>query len=501
MKKRIFAAFCSLALVCGGVTAFHSGAVEEPFEPYSYDSWDEAVPSQAGYIPDRVVYGEDIGAGSFDSPSDIFFADDGLFYIADTKNDRIVAVDEELSRTVKIYDSFTMPDGSVTSLKAPKGVYVSPYNGLIYIADSENERILAADKSSNAVMEIKAPEDRMYTAPTFKPQRILADKAGNIYAVLGNITTGSAMFAPDGSFMGYYGANRVQPTAEVIGDYLRSIFMSEEKRSRRTRSVPSGITSFDIDGDFIFTCTASSTQRTDTVKKLNAAGKNIFADVSTVFGDRVPVYDPIQNTVFAPSIIDIDIAEDGCINCLDLTSGRIFQYDEECSLLFITGAKSGQLGGVNTPSALESHGERLYILDSVKDSITVYKETVFGRNVHEATRLYNDGYYEEALEPWFEVLRHDGNYRRANIGVASALLRKGDYKGAMKYARIADSPEIYNKAFEGWREEFIKRHFTEIFFTLFAVIAALTAIGAYRKKRRKRLNGREEHPDAGAEAE
>ena len=483
-KKRILAAMCSFAVVCGSVSAFPANA-GEPYESYNYDSWGEAIPSQAGYIPDRAVSGQELGAGGFDSPSDIFFAGDGLMYIVDTKNDRIVAVDEDMTHTVRIYDSFITPGGTETTLDKPKGIYISPYNSLMYIADSENERILVSDKSAKVIMEIKAPDDDMYKAPTFKPQRVLADKAGNIYAVLGNITTGAAMFSPEGRFIGFYGANRVQPTAEIIGNYLRELFMSENKRSRRSRSVPTGITSFDIEGDFIFTCTSSSTQRTDTVKKLNAAGKNIFADLSATFGDNVPIYDPIQNTLFAPAIVDIDISEDGCINCLDLTSGRVFQYDEECNLLFITGTKANQLGGVNTAAAVESHGDKIYVLDSTKDTITVFKETVFGAAVHKATKLYNDGYYEEALEPWYEVLRHDGNYRRANIGVASALLRKGDYKGAMKYARIADSPEIYNKAFEGYRAEFIKKHFTAIFLSLFGAVTALLILGRYRKKRRK----------------
>ena len=70
------------------------------------------------------------------------------------------------------------------------------------------------------------------------------DNAGNIYIVLNNTTKGAAMFGPDGSFIGYYGANRVQPTAEIVGNYLTSLFTSEEKRARRTRNVPTGITSF-----------------------------------------------------------------------------------------------------------------------------------------------------------------------------------------------------------------------------------------------------------------
>lgn len=491
ITRRILSALCAGALICSSLTSLSAGA-EVPYDSYNYDRWGEAIPSQAGYIADRSVSGADLGVGAFDTPSDIFCDEEHNFYIADTKNDRIVVVDESFERSAKTYRSFTMPDGSETQLSKPKGIYVSEYTGYMYIADSENARVLVAQKDGKAVMEILRPDSELYTAPTFKPQRVIADKAGNIYVVLGNITTGAAMFSPDGSFAGFYGANRVQPTSEIIGTFLRSLFMSEEKKSRSSRNIPTGITSFDIDGDFIFTCTSSSTQKTDTVKKLNAAGKNIFADLSLSFGDYTPMYDTSQNVLLAPAIVDIDIAEDGNINCLDYTTGRIFQYDEECNLLFITGSKANQLGGFTSAAAIESLGKQLYVVDSTKDTVTIFTETSFGEVVHRATKLYNDGYYEEALEPWYEVLRRDGNYRRANIGVASALLRKGDYKGAMKYAKRAGSPDIYNKAFEGYREEFIKKHFTAILLCIAGTAAAAVSISRRRKKKTSSNTGAKE---------
>ena len=480
--KRLFAGICAAAVLSGS-TPF-SALAGEPYDTYNYDRWGEAIPSQAGYVPDRAISGKDLGVGDFDAPSDIFCDEEQRFYIADTKNDRIVVVDSGFTRAERVLKTFTMPDGSETSLNKPKGVYVSQYTGLIYIADAENDRVLVSDRNGRVTMEIRRPDSELYSAPTFKPQRVIADKAGNVYVVLGNITTGSAMFSPKGEFTGFYGANRVQPTSEIIGSYLRNLFMSEEKKSRRTRNVPTGITSFDIDGDFIFTCTASSTQRTDTVKKLNAAGKNIFANLSLSFGDYTPMYDAAQNVLLAPAITDIDIAGDGCINCLDFTTGRVFQYDEECNLLFITGTKADQLGGFTAVSALESLGSDLYVVDSIKDTVTIFRETSFGAAVHKATALYNAGYYEEALEPWYEVLSRDANYRRANIGVASALLRKGDYKGAMKYAKRAGSPEIYNKAFEGYRAEFIRENFTTIAAVCVLSAAGLFYLGRRKKKRR-----------------
>lgn len=483
LKKLLSLVFTGV-LLGGSVTSLAASA-DEPYDVYNYDRWGEAIPSQAGYIAEKSVSGNDLGVGHFNSPQDIFRDHNDIFYIVDSGNNRIVTVNSQFDEVLKVYDEFTMPDGSKTTLATPMGVYVSAENDLIYIADNENARVLICDYDANVVKEITKPTSEVFDQQrTFLPQRVIADKAGNVYIVLGNITTGAAMFAPDGEFMGFYGANRVEPTAEIVGNYIMNIFTSEEKKARKARNIPTGITSFDIEGDFIFTCTSSTTQTTDTVKKLNAAGNNIFSGLELKFGDYVPMYDTSSNTSYAPKICDIDIADDGSINCLDFTTGRVFQYDEDCNLLFITGTIAKQLGGFDQVSALESMGNNLYVADKQKNTVTVFVETSFGKIVHEATALYNAGYYEEALEPWYEVLKRDGNYRRAYIGVASALLNAGDYEGAMKYAELADMPGIYNKAFEGYRMDFLKEHFTAIIVIVIILAIGLIILGRYLKKRR-----------------
>ena len=487
--KKLSAAVISLSIVIVYAVSLTAYA-DEPYDVYNYDCRGEAVPSQAGYTAERAVSGTDLGTDAFSSPSDIFCSADSIFYIADSGNDRIAAVDSEFENIVGIYDSFVMPDGTETFLKNPMGVFVSADN-MMYIADTDNGRILAADMDGNVKLEITKPESEVYDSKkTFLPQKVLVDKGGNIYAVLGNITTGAAMFSPDGEFMGFYGANRVEPTAETVRKHIREIFMSDEKKARRARSIPSGITNFDIDGDFIFTCTSSSAQSADTVKKLNAAGINIFSGTDAVFGDYTPMYDTSQNKVMESALVDIDISENGSINCLDFTAGRIFQYDKDCNLLFIAGTSARQLGGFDKAAAVESLGDRLFVLDSTKCTVTVFRETSFGKTVHEAVSLYNEGRYDEALEPWYEVLKRDGNYHFAHVGIASALLRKGDYKEAMKYAKLAEDKKIYGKAFEGYRREFLSRHGGKLFAGAAVLAAAAVLLKKHRKSAKKEENGK-----------
>ncbi|MBR2086457.1 MAG: hypothetical protein IJ906_04885, partial [Oscillospiraceae bacterium] len=266
------------------------------------------------------------------------------------------------------------------------------------------------------------------------------------------------------------------------------LISTEEMRSRQSRSVPTGITSFDLDDEgFIYTCTQSVSQRKDMVKKLNPAGDNLFAQEHLDWGDFQSVYDANTNTSYQSMLCDIDVAEDGSINCLDLTAGRVFQYDKEGNLLFVSGTKADQLGGFTEAAALESCGDSILVLDKRKGTVTVFRETDFGAAVHYATDLYNGGYYEEAIQPWQDVLRYDGNYRRAFLGLSAGYLVKGDYKASMDYAKLADSSYRYDRAFECWRQEFLTRHGkTIIVLVLLGILAGMLLPSLYRRYRPKR---------------
>lgn len=480
--KRFFAAALTAVLTASlaGMTA----SAEEHYDVYNYDRWAEPIPSQAGYMATRSVSGDDLGIGNFSEPGDIFRDAYDQFFIADTKNNRIVVVDSGVENVVMVMEKFTMPDGSETTLKNPEGVYVSPETDLVYIADYNNSRVLVSDYDCNVQMEITKPGSEIFSQElTFLPQKVIADKAGNVYIVLGNITTGAAMFNSEGEFQGFYGANTVQTTAEVLMNHAWKMISTEQMRSRQARTVPSGITSFDLDDEgFIYTCTQSTSQTQDTVKKLNPAGTNLFSSLETVWGDYQSVYDTNTGNNYQPQICDIEISDDGNINCLDLTTGRVFQYDKDGELLFIFGSESDQLGGFTEVAALESYGNEILVLDGRKNTITIFEETDFGSIVHEATVLYNGGYYEEALGPWYEVLQYDGNYRRAFLGISAALLVQGDYEGSMEYAKLADSPYRYNRAFEGYRQQWLTEHMNGVVAVLVLLAVAIIALNIYFKK-------------------
>ena len=488
LHKRLAAAMIS-AITAISVCGF-SAVADEPYEVYNYNYLGEAVPSQAGYTAKRSISGISLGTTDFASPSDLFKDSEDNFYVVDTGNNRIVKIDGAFEKVLAVYDKFTLPDGTSTTMQNPKGCYVSPDTGLMYIADSDNARALVVDKNQRVQMVIEKPTSTVYDQQlTFLPQKILCDNAGNIYIVLGNTTKGAAMFDAKGTFIGYYGANSVARTASVIANHFWNAIASEDEKRYRTRNTPTAFDNFDIDTEkgFIFTSTSSGASENDIVKKVNPEGENLFAYMSNfVWGDEFSTW--YNGVSYKTRIIDLDIGDDGSINCLDAAAGRVFQYDKEANLLFIMGTIGEQVGGFSLGgvSAIETKGtacEEIYVLDGTKNTVTEFVQTPFGGIVHEATALYNGGYYEEALAPWQEVLGRDGNYRRAYLGISSAYYNMGRYKESMEYAKKADSSKRYNRAFAQYRSQLLKSHLTEIFIGIVILIAIVTGLRIRRKKK------------------
>lgn len=515
LKKLIAAAGAGIILastLAANVTAMES------YDPYSYDRWGDAVASQVGYTAEKFVDGKSI-KGLTDyvtsmegyrsdkaewkdkmglkEPADLYLIEDTGFlykensennpgtymFIADKGNDRIIVTDLEFNM-VKYFDKFTY-DGKELTLKKPEGVFVDKYTGYIYVCDTENSRVLKTDIEGNVDYIFEKPTSEIYSQDlTFNPRKVAVDKAGNVYIVVKSVTKGAVMYDINGDFLGFYGANRVEATSQIILNAFWNTIATEEQRSRSTKTTPIGFSNFDIDDDgFIYTVTESTEVKTDNVKKLNPRGTNILASITAnevTFGDNYPAYYSIYTKQSA--LTDIDIGPSGELNILDFAHGRVFQYDKMANLMFVLGGTGEQLGTFRSATALESYDNMLYVLDSRKNSITVFRRTAFGEIVTEATNLYNAGYYEESEQPWRNVIKYDGNYRRAYIGIGNALLNKEEYKEAMKYFKISISRNRYNKAYEGYRDQILQKWFTPAIIIILVIIVAWTVLKKLNQK-------------------
>ncbi len=478
--KKLLSLFSAAAVAVSAMTVNVSAL--ETYDPYSYDRWGDAVASQAGYTAEKYVDGETIGCGSLFEPADLFISHDDLMYIADKGNNRIVITDLDFNFKKEMKE-FSY-NGETLTLKKPTGVFVDQYTDNIYICDTENDRVIKCDTDGNVDRLFTKPNSELYDQNlTYNPSKVLVDKAGNVYVVVKSQTKGAVMFNSDGEFLGFYGANRVEATAEVLANAFWNLIGTQAQKDRRAKQTPIGFSNFDIDDDgFIFTVTDSQEVDTDLVKKLNPRGDNILDSLGAAdmtFGDIPPAYYSIYSK--KSSLTDIDLGPNGELNILDFQHGRIFQYDKECWLLFIMGGSGDQLGTFLSASAVESHDNHLYVLDSRKNNITIFTRTVFGEIVTNAANLYNDGLYEESLEPWRNVLKYDGNYRRAYIGIGNALYNKYEYKEAMEYFEISISRGRYNRAFEGYRDQWLKDNYVA---AIIVIIVLIVLISIYKRMRR-----------------
>lgn len=484
--------------VCAAFTMSVTAFADEPYTSYNYDNWDDAIPSQTGYTVDRVVSGKDMGLKQLSDPTsplfisekesaslnearDIYNYNNEELWIADTTNNRVLCLD----RDMKVKGCYKEAGGK--NFKEPSGLFVtkSPTTGkeTVYVADSANERVVRATIESptelNCEKEYTKPTEALYTAPTYNPSKVVVDYAENVYTVVKAVNTGSVQFKADGSFMGFYGANRVNVTAKVIAQKLWRKIASQEQIEGMQRSVPVEYANFDMDSEgFIYTVTEIMTD-TDAVKKINPAGYNIWeamTDDDLVFGDHLEkVSNLATKTTISTKLTDIAVADDGLINVLDFDTGRVFQYDRFCNLICIFGGRNStgdQRGVFSTPNAIETFDDYIIVLDGSKtrSDITLFKCTAFGNQLHKAFAYYDDGLYVEAVPYWNEVIKRDGCYTYAHIGLGKADLKNHDYASAMKRFKIAHSRKNYDKAFEYYRDEWLQQHFTGIAVVIIVLI-------------------------------
>jgi antitoxin component HigA of HigAB toxin-antitoxin module len=559
-KTKVIAVLLVLVMIWSMVTSVVS---QEPYISYGYDWWWDTYPVQAGYVVDRVITGNDIIVDGeriqLDSPQDIkIFVDSDefgevyeiLFFIADTRNNRIIITDEDF-KNARVLDEFFYGDdyqvqnfmnqacrdcqldkclhecnsncydddekhdcqnicavitfweeaarvqnNETTKLSAPTGIHIIKTQSgdlRIYIADHDNSRVIASDLNGSIWMEYRRPASASYPSNiSFNPSKVLVDNAGNVYVAIRTITRGAVKFSERGHFLGYYGANRVTQTADAILNYfLRFVLTREQMQGRRAAS-PVEFSNFTIDNDqFIYTVTKSRSANSDIVTKLDPAGRNVFAQQGfddMVWGDFNQPH--FQGKTYASLMIDISVDENGDIYLFDEESGKIFQYDKEGNLMFIFGGKGEQKGLFRAPTALETYGSKVYALDSIKNSITVFKLTEFGGLVVQAMGDFNRGRYIESMEPWQEVLRRDANYYMAYVGMGNAKLSVGQFEEALDYFYM-HSRGGYNRAFKDFRINYIRDNFDRMLAVALIAVGLLIAVDGLFKIRRNKKNQEE----------
>lgn len=458
-----------LSLTVTGVQGF------APYTGYTYDEFNKPVPSMNGYEPSGVYYGSSDGSVVFDSVTDMFVDSRGHIFLLDGPRARIVEMDPQYE-VVRMITEFRKPDGTIYSLNGPQGFFLTENN--IYIADSDNYAVVVSDWEGNISKVVGKPESEIFPQEKeFRPIAVISDSVGNIYTVISGVFQGAPTFDREGNFIEFFGSDRVELTARLLADLFWKRIVNDEMRDRLSRYVPLEYRNFDIDSEnFIYTCAIKSTSLGE-LRKINPAGVNIWP-VSN-YGDLEVNYRKGRSVDTAFN--DVEIGSNGFLYALDDTRKRIFVYDKEGELTFVFGGKGNQKGTFQMPSAIESFGDKIYIYDSSKFSITEMVPNTYGKTVMEAIKFFQDGRYIESRSLWEDVLRQNTNNRLAYIGIGKALYHTGDYDEAMKYHTLGGAKSQESLAFEQFRSDLIRHRFSIIVVLVVCMILVIAAAVNRRK--------------------
>lgn len=454
---------------------------------YRYDEFNRTIPAQASFTALRTCNGRQLGIGPFLQPSDMYVDDrTGQIFVLDAGNNRIVILNGDFE-LISVIDDIKS-DGASEDIKGATGIFVDD-EGLIYIADGPNLRVLVINREGEVVRAVTRPISGLLSdSINFIPRNMLIDKIGIMYIISQNSTQGAYMLDKNGEFLGFYGRNEVNITADVLYQALLREFATEKQRAGMSNFIPVEFSNFDVDDEgFIYTVTrfAESPRDFDMIRKLNPLGDNILTNMYRSFGDE-----PAPNGVFRTAYIDVVVDESGFIYALDSYNGRIFQYDDEGFQISIFGGKGNQAGCFTSATAIESIGSRILVLDQAKANITVFEETLFGNLLRRGMTEYNRGNLTDAMSYFEELVMMDANFFFAYYALADAHYELGNYEMAESYAkRTPVAKEIYSLAKKELRNQWIRDNFATIFFAVIALGIVVLFLGKVAAEMRRGERG------------
>ncbi|MBQ4101372.1 MAG: YIP1 family protein [Oscillospiraceae bacterium] len=472
--RKIVLSLLSLLLL----TALFAGSVgaAEPFVTYTYNNDLEAVQTAAAYRVEQIISGRSLGLDDFYNPSDLCVDQTDCVYILDGYYNRIVVLNPDL--TLKEVINPTNEAGEGIEFRDATGIYVAK-DGRIMVADKQGETVYILDASGKQIGSLVKPESALLSETfIFAPIRVLEDSGGVIYVISAGSYQGALQYDADGSFLGFFGSEKVVVTPKVLLNYVWKKILSDEQASGIENALPIEFVSFDMDAnDFIYTVRQGNDVTIDQVRRLNAKGGNIL--MSGVYGDY-------GRTAM---LTDICVDDRGFFTILDSGTGKMFQYSEKGALLYIFGGIGDTDGCFWNPIALVSHKDKLLVLDQSKNTVTVFSSTEFGANIRSALELEKTGDYLAAEPYWKEVLKTDFRYESAGVGLGKAAERREEFEAAMDYYRLGNDRSLYSSAFGKVRDALIREWFVPGLIVLILLVIVYYVFKHFRKKRKKEIYG------------
>lgn len=419
---------------------------------------------------------------SLDNPQDMFIDKNDNIYILDSGHARIVVLDTNGNVVKDI-----VPAGKGT-LKNPSGIFVDK-DGDIFVADTDNGRVVHLGPDGNYIEEFTQPDSELYdTSYPFKPVSLAIDSQGQLYVLNHDDYHGFIKLNAYNEFSGY-----VAPTKVNSGflDSFIGLFASELQQDLIGGKMPAVHTSIYMMEDNTFYATSARTSA-DQLKHFTSVGSNIYP--SGAYGDAKPDYVTEYFGGQSNETIrfeDICVDKNGILSAIDGVNGRIFQYDQDGSMLAAFGGTGNWSGRFRKAIAIDVDSQGfIYVLDNAIGNVQVFKSTKFMDTVHTALGLYLKGKYEEAAGHWQEILKIDRNYYIAHLGMGKAYIKREMWREAMVEYKIIGDKGGYSQAFSNLRKEYVRKYFFLVVLIPILLIAGIallvSRLGKYAKETQMR---------------
>lgn len=454
--KRLAAALLTAVITC--VTLSVSTYADTPYVTYTINGYGQIRQTQTAYLAHSTI--TKFGGEALSSPSDICIADDGLIYVADSGNRRIVVgnSDGELVRTIG--------EGTLVN---PRGVFVTS-DGSVYVADRDAEKIFVFGSSGELAAEYSKPTSPLYgDEVSFLPIKIAVNDAGIMFVVCESNTNGIVEISPTdgGTFLGYFGTNYAAKSLTTI---IYRAILTDEQRAKMVSNIPATPTNLTIDEKgLIYTVTRGN--ENETLKRLNIAGTNMLRITEDTYADT-------PTSVAAGNHDNVYVADQ---------QGYIFEYNNEGEMIFVFGGPDdgSQRVGLSTmvSGIAVDKQDWIYVLDSDKAQIQIYTPTEFTDLLHNALYLYSKGRYTEAKAPLTEILKMNSMFDYANKAMGRCYFREENYDEAMRYARLAKDHSGYSDAFWEIRNVWLKDNIIPLIIALVALFAVIKILKGIDKKK------------------
>ena len=421
---------------------------------------------------------------NFKNLNDVYCADNGEIYLLGGEKSKITVLnpDYTLNRQITVTDQ----NGEPIKYQGAKGIYF--VDGLIYLCDTENSRILVLYEDGRLKETWGAPKSSLIPEGfVFQPTRIEKDADGYFYVLSFGCYYGALTYSSDGEFIGFYGSNRVKATALDTLSYLWDLLTSnDQKKSQSVKTLPYSFVDFCFDKNgYMITCTGTTSGNgTGQISKISPGGSVILfqrtLDGKFVTSESVNFLETRAiarfNAMRFQNITAVDVDENGYMYALEKTYGLIYVYDEECNLITAFGGgigKGEQSGLFKNTTSIALNGEDILVTDGDSASLTEFKPNEYGKLIKQAQTLYLAGDYNEAEELWNKVLSLDRSNQLAYKGLAMASYNDGDYEKALEYAETGMDYNVYDLAYQKLFKRFISDNFVWFFIGAIALFVGV----------------------------